>query len=521
MTTLFEGNTQNGGAYNITAQATKVTFRDGSTFSVNTSGLITDDPDDFHQYDSFVEIEYSATNFLSSSDYFGGPVMGAQAAQRAQAQAAWANQNVSSQHVFQGLLEEAAPDFFDDFGNPVTTGSRTLVTGMNPVTHIVDYDTMTVVNVTEPGHVFHDGILGTGPENEGGIVVRRVIVTADGTFVHSIGVGVGQNAVLNNLLGATTFDLNTRIAVMDNAYRHANSNNECFLYDTQIQMWPLDPSIKPRADGSYDEELVLSKVWHKRQDQMQVDDCVVSHDKLGRMQPGRVSRTMVNKSTHILDFWGTGVTPGHAYYCADGPFKDGYAPIMDILRSDTALRRSDGTTFRAATNCDVGSIGDRMIHAAATFQKPDGSWTDPKPGQIRFGTRISTPDGKSSTSVMDIAKIRDWKLSDDGYMVAMIKGEDGTLQEQKLLFPYTHGEVLPKPEDYILTRSQVTLEAIYAAGEWEEIGTQMPAPAGMEGLNTNHTSTLLKPSKPQPNIPPAFANRPDAPTVKMHKKVTA
>ncbi len=33
----------------------------------------------------------------------------------------------------------------------------------------------------------------------------------------------------------------------------------------------------------------------------------------------------------------------------------------------------------------------------------------------------------------------------------------------------------------------------------------------MVGLNTNHTSTLLQPSKPQPNIPPAFANRPDAP----------
>ena len=31
------------------------------------------------------------------------------------------------------------------------------------------------------------------------------------------------------------------------------------------------------------------------------------------------------------------------------------------------------------------------------------------------------------------------------------------------------------------------------------------------GLNTNHTGTLLQPSKPQPNIPPAFTNRPDAP----------
>ena len=289
--------------------------------------------------------------------------------------------------------------------------------------------------------------------------------------------------------------------------------SDCFLYDTQIQMWPLDPSIKPRPDGSYDEELVLSKVWHKQQNQMQVNDWVVSHDKLGRMQPGRVSRTMTNTATHILDFWDTGVTPGHAYYCFDGPFKDGYAPIMDILRTDTAVKRSDGTTFRAATNCDVGSIGDRMIHAAATFKKPDGSWTKPKPGQIRFGTRFSTPDGKKSTSAMEMAQSRGWELSDDGYMVAMIKGEDDITREEKFHFPYTHGADLPKPEEYILTRSQVTLEAIYQAAEWEQIGTRMPAPAGMEGLNTNHTSTLLKPSKPQPNIPPAFANRPDVPTV--------
>lgn len=287
-------------------------------------------------------------------------------------------------------------------------------------------------------------------------------------------------------------------------------DDQCFLYDTSVQMWPLDPSIKPRPDGSYDEELVLSKVWYKQQNQMQVNDWVVSHDKLGRMQPGRVSRTMTNTATHILDFWGTGVTPGHAYYCADGPFKDGYAPIMDVLRTDSVLKRSDGTTFRAATNCDVGSIGDRMIHAAATFQKPDGSWTEPKPGQIRFGTRISTPDGKKSTSVMDIVKSRGWGLSDDGYMIAMIKGEDGTAREEKFAFPYTHAKELPNPETYILTRSQVTLEEIYLASEWEQIGTRMPAPNSLAGFNPNST---MKRSKPKPNIPPAFANRPDAPTV--------
>jgi len=59
--------------------------------------------------------------------------------------------------------------------------------------------------------------------------------------------------------------------------------------------------------------------------------------------------------TRILDFWDTGVTPGHVYNCAVGPFNGGFAPLMDILRMDGALMRSDGTMFRSTTNCDVGS----------------------------------------------------------------------------------------------------------------------------------------------------------------------
>ena len=78
-------------------------------------------------------------------------------------------------------------------------------------------------------------------------------------------------------------------------------------------------------------------------------DIVVSPDKWGRLQPGRVTRTMTNIATHILDFWGTGVTPGHVYNCADGPLKGGFAPLMDILRMDDAIMRADGTMIRAAT----------------------------------------------------------------------------------------------------------------------------------------------------------------------------
>ncbi|MEP2781239.1 MAG: hypothetical protein ABJO67_08475 [Pseudoruegeria sp.] len=102
-------------------------------------------------------------------------------------------------------------------------------------------------------------------------------------------------------------------------------------------------------------------------------------------------------------------------------------------------------------------------------------------------------------------------------MTAKVKTENG-IEEQKFFFPYTYGEELPKPEDYVLSRSEVSLQEIYAAGEWEQIGTRMPAPADMIGLNTNRTSTLLQPSKPEPNMPPAFANRPDVPRRALNRK---
>ncbi len=352
----------------------------------------------------------------------------------------------------------------------------------------------TMPTVVESG-ILHD--LAGGSKGNVGIWNATIV-----SIMWELGPRYAARIAINQVLEANKDAIFARIG--------ETPNDHCFLGDTPIQMWPLDPMIKPRADGSYDEAFVLSKVWEKPISEIKVGDIVVAYDDKGRLGPKRVLRTMENRATHILDFWGTGVTPGHAYFCADGPNKGGHAPIMDILRMDGALMRADGTTYRAATNYDVGSMGDMMIHASATLQKPDGTWTEPKQGKVRFGTRIILPDGRHM-SFMEMAASEGWRVSDDGYMVGMIKGENGEPQEQKFLFPYAYGEDLPKPEAYILARSKVTLEAIYAAGEWEQIGTRMPAPAGMVGLNTNHTSTLLQPSKPEPNIPPAFANHPDAP----------
>ena len=274
-------------------------------------------------------------------------------------------------------------------------------------------------------------------------------------------------------------------------YNMWSVDDQCFKSDTPIQMWPLDPSIKPRADGGYDEQLVLSKVWEKQISDIQVGDLVTSYDDNGRLQPGQVVRTMQNQSTHILDFWGTGVTPGHAYYCADGVFKGKHVPLMDILRTDGAIMRADGSFVRATTNCEVGSPDDRVIVAVLG----DG---ETEPFYVRFGTRILLEHGQDVT-VGELISANGGSVTEQG--LVLYNGS-----EHAAPFNWTFSKQVPHPEDYILRRSQVDLEAIYLAGEWEEFETQLAAPVSI-GEALNQTSYIT------PNIPAAFEDHSDAPNV--------
>ncbi len=95
-------------------------------------------------------------------------------------------------------------------------------------------------------------------------------------------------------------------------------------------------------------------MWQKLIEEVTPDDWVLSYDKQGKLKPGRVTRTHVNRSKHILDLHGLMMTPGHVTYCAkvdgeDNPFADSHVPVIDILRSDGALKKADGTLIRAAT----------------------------------------------------------------------------------------------------------------------------------------------------------------------------
>ncbi|MEP2781434.1 MAG: hypothetical protein ABJP33_03290 [Pseudoruegeria sp.] len=68
--------------------------------------------------------------------------------------------------------------------------------------------------------------------------------------------------------------------------------DQCFKSDTPVQMWRLGPSVKPRADGTYEERPLLSKVWEKPICEIKVRDLVISYDDKGPIKPCPVTRTM-------------------------------------------------------------------------------------------------------------------------------------------------------------------------------------------------------------------------------------
>ena len=275
--------------------------------------------------------------------------------------------------LWSNLREYSAPSsiytgHLQDSAVPAEQGSTTSIFGLGDapliagffesgdVTHYFNENDMTILNITNENH-------GLGR----GIVSRTITVRGEEYVLITYGIGNGPMAGPNDLLSNWVWGQNAARIRRETLYEETNGarfpdpRTECFGPETPIDMWPLDPSIKPCADGSYDEAFVLSKVWEKPISDIRVGDVVVSYVDQGRIKPGTVTRTMTNKVTHIFDFWGTGVTSGHAYYCAAGKFSDKHVPLMDILRTDGAIMRADGTMVRAATNCEVGSIGDRLI----------------------------------------------------------------------------------------------------------------------------------------------------------------
>ncbi len=258
--------------------------------------------------------------------------------------------------------------------------------------------------------------------------------------------------------------------------------SECFLPGTPVAL----------PDGS---EVPIETVA--------VDDYVQSYDRAtGELTPGRVTRVFERTATHILDLHGLMITPGHVTQCGavpgeTNPFAGQHIPIMDILRLDGALVRGDGTLIRAATGCEVGSEGDRMIWAI-TGERKDGAMAVAQKGQISLGTRHVLPDG-CEVSVHRLILEAGWQVSAAGTLVRELDDRTGTV------FHWEFGDTLPLPEDYVLGRSCVGLNDIYAADEWEGMRSVLPDPAGSPLSDaapaSPHVATMAAAARRVPNIP--------------------
>jgi hypothetical protein len=270
----------------------------------------------------------------------------------------------------------------------------------------------------------------------------------------------------------------------DNPRPQGSDPELCFLSDTKILTLALKPVEK-------DIQNIISS------------DLIAAYDFEGNIYPGRVTAVFRNSVFHILDFHGTGVTPGHAYFCAGGKFAGHHVPIMDILRTDGAVMRADGSLMRASTGEDVGSEEDRLLEVFTGDKLSDGSFVVSTSGTLRAGMRVRLQDGREF-KLLDLIIANGGRVTADG----LIQPSDGS---DPTPLHWTFTESLPKPEDYILARSAVTLEEIYAAGEWEAIGTRMASPEGAQPTQ----------GRPKPNIPPAFADRPDVPKHRVRERSSA
>ena len=78
-----------------------------------------------------------------------------------------------------------------------------------------------------------------------------------------------------------------------------------------------------------------------------------------------------------------------------------HIPLMDIIRDDGVVVRMDGMEIWAATNCEVGSEGDRMVWAVAGCLHDNGIFRVTDVGQLRYGTRIKVKTDED-LSIMEV-----------------------------------------------------------------------------------------------------------------------
>jgi len=184
---------------------------------------------------------------------------------------------------------------------------------------------------------------------------------------------------------------------------------------------------------------------------------VQSYAVNGDLVMGRVTRTFRNEVSHLLDFHGLKVTPGHVTLCGSGIFAGRHVPIIDILLSDGALVTAEGGLVRMSINRPVGSVEDRMVKVLYALTAEDARSGQLREGEMRVGTLLFDRGGVP-VSVQDCLKAEGLVFDPETGLVAKPREAPHAL--------HWFGP-LPRSEDYILTRSRETLEGILVDGEWE------------------------------------------------------
>lgn len=308
-----------------------------------------------------------------------------------------------------------------------------------------------------------------------GVVQRRFVVINGEYYIETLGIGEGYLATVNSwaplvnavwsaansnvmqhLLDEGLIDLQTRIEA-------GWQTQQCFLSGTPVLL----------MDGTA-----------RSIDSVVCDDWVQSYDAAGNLVPGRVRRVIRNRVRHVLDVFGLMVTPGHVTLCGDGPFAGQHVPILDILRSDGALVRADGSFVRAATGVPLGHADDGFVWAVTGQITAEGFVVN-EARALRRGTRVLTAAGHDF-SLAELIAANGGTITDDG----LVLGSSG----QGVPFVWTLSSRLPGPEDYVLARSAVTLEDIFHAAEWEDQLPSMPAPRTLQPADI----------EPEPNTPLAL-----------------
>lgn len=304
--------------------------------------------------------------------------------------------------------------------------SAILYPGMSPEDVLTSDDPKVVAGLMGVGGV----VVADDPMNPAGL----------GFFLGPI-LGVNSSFTVENFGFTIDFEEFEIIAVSGDTVHRISINpfEKCFLPGTLITM----------ADGR-----------KKPIENIIPGDMVLSFDERGKLVPGEVTRTKTNEATMILDFHGTKVTPGHVYWCTDGTFAGQFVTLIDILRSDGAVQREDGTSIRATTGAELGSDEDRFVEAITGIQRPDGSIEVRDSARLRLGTRVILDDG-ADLCIADLIRAGGGTVNEAGLIVT-----EDTPEGMPLQWPFSQS--LPKPEDYILSRSRLTLPEIFTAAEWED-----------------------------------------------------